>query len=453
QGSMGGAVLDTGRLMRNRDLDLGSNILGSVGVLEGRLEGDSASAAAGYIQIYGLERLARINSNGAFAFQDLPAGRFRLRAVSSLRGLAYAEPPPIALGPGDTVDAVIVPLTRFENEDYSRWAQARNIYLDAAAAGLADSLVDYPLLVRLHAGNFDFGATSGRDIRFADAEGRHLSYEIERWDAAAGKAEIWVKVPVVRGKGGAQRITLYWGNPDAPDFSSGRSVFGAYAGVWHLGRRVLGAGPAEYPDASPTAALGVASRAIPDEESAIGKGAALGGTQLILAPGLDAVRPHNGLALSGWIRTGKVDREGGEMVSSGNNYGLRLDWAGQPYFYMFDDSTYTDGKSGDGRWKTSIANGVDLRDNAWHHVAAVWDGAFMRVYVDGQEKDRTAAPNPPFFPFDKEIWMGRLGQQDITHDFSGLLDEVRISGEAWPKDKVKLDFESQKPGSLFLEFR
>lgn len=450
------AYLETGNVLPAFGLDLNLDTLRSVGSLEGSLQADSGAAGLGYVQIYGLDRVARTDSAGRFVFPDLPAGQYTLRPVSSVRGRAYPEPEPADVGPGDTVRVGVLPVAGFESEDYARWPQSRNIHLNTAATGLLDSLADYPLLVRLHAGNFDFGATSGRDIRFSDEEGRHLAYEVDRWDSAGRRAEIWVKLPVVRGNSRDQFITLYWGNPGAPDFSNGRSVFGAYAGVWHMGRRTLGPGLEEFPGASPTASPGkiAGTVAVSAEEAAIGKGAGFSGNQMILAPGNSAFRPRHQLALSGWIRAPKTDVEGGEMVSFGNNYGLRLNERGEPYFYLFNDSLYSPGSPLPyDRWKLCIVKGLNLRDNAWHHMAAVWDGSFMRVHVDGREKARTTVSNPLVYPMEEDVWMGRLGYKDLNHDYFGILDEVRIAGEAWPEGKVRLDFESQKPGSTFLEFR
>ncbi|MEO2168283.1 MAG: DUF2341 domain-containing protein, partial [bacterium] len=47
---------------------------------------------------------------------------------------------------------------------------------------------------------FDFSQAKprGEDVRFS-ANGKPLAYQIERWDAAGGKAEVWVRIPTIKG--------------------------------------------------------------------------------------------------------------------------------------------------------------------------------------------------------------------------------------------------------------
>jgi hypothetical protein len=56
-------------------------------------------------------------------------------------------------------------------------------------AGAAEA--DFPLLVRLNKGNFDFSQTKpkGADLRFSSAS-QPLVYQIDEWDAASGRASV-----------------------------------------------------------------------------------------------------------------------------------------------------------------------------------------------------------------------------------------------------------------------
>jgi hypothetical protein len=128
-----------------------------------------------------------------------------------------------------------------QSEDYSDWQYSKNIIINTSTSGtyIAGSLVNYPLLLRLDNTNFDFlqTQTNGIDIRFASAEGSHLSFEIERWDFAAQKALVWVKVDHIYGNSSTQYITMYWGNASASYMSDSEAVFDnndGFVGVWHL---------------------------------------------------------------------------------------------------------------------------------------------------------------------------------------------------------------------------
>ena len=100
---------------------------------------------------------------------------------------------------------------------------------------------NFPLLVRLDKDSFDFkqAQADGGDVRFAVA-GKPLAYQIDQWDAAAGTAAIWVRIPVIQGNA-RQKIDMFWGKADAKGESSGKAVFNdsnGYLSVWHMGEAV-----------------------------------------------------------------------------------------------------------------------------------------------------------------------------------------------------------------------
>src|SRR6185295_4113707 len=104
-----------------------------------------------------------------------------------------------------------------EVRDWSAWRHARRLVFNTSAsgAGVADPVKDFPVLVRLDAANFDFSeaGANGADLGFSDPDGATLAFAIERWDAGARKAEIWVKVPQVDGNSVSDHVVMHWGNP------------------------------------------------------------------------------------------------------------------------------------------------------------------------------------------------------------------------------------------------
>ena len=85
---------------------------------------------------------------------------------------------------------------------YGDWKHSGSIYVVTTSAGanLPASAVEknFPLLVRLNKNYFDFSQAKsrGEDIRFS-ANGKPLAYQIERWDAAGGNADVWVRIPTI----------------------------------------------------------------------------------------------------------------------------------------------------------------------------------------------------------------------------------------------------------------
>ena len=126
-------------------------------------------------------------------------------------------------------------------DDYLQWSKSVNCTLNTTSTGanIAGNVTNFPILLRLNAGNFNFAEvqTNGADIRFAKSDGTHLNYQIERCDVSAGFADIWVKVDTVRGNNNSQSIKMFWGKIAAPDSSRPASVFDTaegWRGVWHF---------------------------------------------------------------------------------------------------------------------------------------------------------------------------------------------------------------------------
>src|SRR5579863_4889600 len=78
------------------------------------------------------------------------------------------------------------------------WTYRKPVTLDTTATGvtISDSIGTTPVLIRLHAGNFQFDGArdDGSDIRFvAEDDKTILPYHIEKYDALLGEAFLWVK--------------------------------------------------------------------------------------------------------------------------------------------------------------------------------------------------------------------------------------------------------------------
>jgi len=70
--------------------------------------------------------------------------------------------------------------------------------------------------------------------------------------------------------------------------------------------------------------------------------------------------------------------------------------------------------------------------NKWYHVAGVFDGSKLYIYVNGA---LDAAPvSGEYDPYDIDLWIGRFG----SAYFNGLIDEVRIYNYALTPDEIRL---------------
>ncbi len=80
---------------------------------------------------------------------------------------------------------------------------------------------------------------------------------------------------------------------------------------------------------------------------------------------------------------------------------------------------------------TAVTGGAVSTD--WTHVTATWDGGWIRLYVDGIEVDsRARTGSLPTSSGDLVIG----GQDDGTHNFEGVVDEVRLYDRALSASEV-----------------
>lgn len=74
-------------------------------------------------------------------------------------------------------------------------------------------------------------------LRFTDAAGKRLDFEIETWNFAGRSALIWVRLDSIQGNRDDQTLNIHYGKPDVFCPSRSQAVFDTafkHAGVWHF---------------------------------------------------------------------------------------------------------------------------------------------------------------------------------------------------------------------------
>lgn len=425
----------------------------------GNLQGVAKPAAGlhgpGYVQLYGLDRVVRTDDTGYFFFRDLPSGQIRFRVLSTVPGTSYAAPALAVIAPGATTTAAPLEPITFANEDYAQWPFSRRLYVNTAAVGIVDTIHDFPLLVRLDAATFDFDLSDGKDVRFSAADGRHLPYQLDSWDPSTRTAAFWVKLDTLLGGNSTQYITMHFGRRDAPDFSDGKTVFASFGGVWHFSETMDADGEGAFTDASPANSAGMARVIAADRRGVVGPGAAFRGAHNVVAPvSGPAQRPARALTVSAWVYVQGTGSKGGEFLSMGDNYGLRVVAKGAPHFFVFTDtSVHNPAWNEDNPFNIVEAGAEDIRSD-WHLVTGRYDGATLKIYIDGVERASVACTKDIQYPFRQEFWMGQHANgQNPAYAFTGSLDEMRVSPSARSPAWIRLNYLNQKAGSLLIEFR
>ena len=225
-------------------LRLGALVLRPVGTISGTATAPQAESGAIYVSVYGLERRTALDAGGRFSFSDLPEGEYTFHIAPASAEVGKRDSSGIVVASAASQTLSAIELHTFINEDYAGWSNRRDFIINTASLGAAfnETMTGFPLLLRLDASNFDFTPSRsyqpGGDLRFASFSGKHISYEIERWDPVTEHAEVWVKVDTIHAHDSAQGFSVYCGNPSATSWSDGAKVFDTadgFSAVWHFG--------------------------------------------------------------------------------------------------------------------------------------------------------------------------------------------------------------------------
>jgi hypothetical protein len=416
---------------------------------------DSIDAVSGYCYIPGTSLFVTLETKTNFVFIDsVPVGIIPSILYGSLNSsTATIIRYNIVVDAGDTA-TVYNPA----------WKYSRKIVLNTSAsgAGVSVDIANYPVLIRLTANNFDFSQvqSGGADIRFTKQDNSFLFYEIERWDAGAQKAEIWVKVDTVRGDNSNQFVSLYWGNASAATQSNAAAVFdtaSCYQGVWHLGDAagdpIHDATANHYNGGSPdTARPSIA-------DGVIGTCRRFNGVaDCIKMPNTAEGKlnfPEEGFyTVSAWVFVDTFGAKPQLIISKG--YEQYYLWAssypnGLPHwgFYEFNETT---------NWESSSSPATDGR---WALLAGVRQGKNQFLYCNGVLVDSVKAASTWGISRDSlnDLSIGGFleGIYDPAYEgycfLKGSIDEVRIIGAAQSPDWLLLCFMNQRPDDKLVNFK
>ncbi|MCM2286021.1 MAG: DUF2341 domain-containing protein [Desulfobacula sp.] len=325
------------------------------------------------------------------------------------------------------------------NED---WQYRKKITLDTTPAGadIPENLVQFPVLVRLHSGNFDFtrAGENGEDIRFVAGDDLTLlKYHIEVFDGVDEIALVWVNLPVVKAASNQEGIWLYYGNAKAATAGDAKTGFDAFdQGVFHFSEieglpqdsTAYGAHGAKF-----SGGLGLAG--------IMGNGAGFYGAGSILEiPEHPSFNFTSGLTFSAWVKISEPQNNAVLFSRAVDGMGLFITIRGTRVFVSGND----------GKQPFESPQGLDLPLEGWHHLAVTMaQVGRVTLYLDGVESKWVDTK------FDLSVLKGSLlvgGEADGSRAFTGELDELRIAGTKRSGAWVRANFVSQGPDAGFLAF-
>jgi len=327
-------------------------------------------------------------------------------------------------------------------------------------AGGRGNLANFPFLVsmtdnalRSTANGGNVAHANGYDIMFTDGT-INLDFEIEHFDGTSGTLLAWVRIPLLQP--GVNTIYLNYGDPQVtlPTETRGAVFDSDHVGVWHLGEVGTGA-PHEFRDSSPYRNHGrggegdplfVPSRVTGPLGFGYGQHFDNADTKYDLIDfGDDASFDITGnqITLEAWIKhniTTPFSPNRGVLNHTGATEGYRLIFMNQAAVPPGIDFQLP-GTTHSLRTASGISAGV------WHHIVATYDGAAMRVFVDGVNSG-PLAKTTNILPAlgQQDFWVGHGDQpkgMPWSFEWDGDIDEVRISNVARSAAWVATEYDNQ----------
>lgn len=289
------------------------------------------------------------------------------------------------------------------------WSYRKPVSVDTTpnGANIAEPLGRVPVLVRLHAGNFQFDGVQekGADLRFVAADDKTpLSAQVEQFDPLLGMALVWVDVPAVAG-GAKQDLWMYYGNAKAAPASGGGSPFDAdYTAVYHFDG-TSGSAPTDA-----TAYHNNTQGGVSIGEGLIGQAAKLDGKGSIALPASESLKvgPGGAMTIGAWIRA-EANANAALFVLRDVGSALIVGLAnGIPYVRL-------------GQQQATAQDAIGSQQ--WTHVVVTAGNGEIALVVNGKEVARLAAQLPALTG---AITVGA----DSAGELPGLvgdIDELRVS--------------------------
>ena len=314
----------------------------------------------------------------------------------------------------------------------NKWKMRRSLDLNTTAQGanIQEAVANIPVLLRLHAGNFDFkkAKPDGGDIRFVAADDvTSLKYVIDTYDVINEIALIWVKVPEIKTNAADGRIFIYYGNEKAVDSQDGIGVFSnGQALVYHLSETQ--GNPQDATNNKNHASRFSGGQSLP---SVVGNGISLfGGKDNIVVPSSPTLNLADGFTFSAWVKLNQQAADGYLFAQTEQEKGIIVGINGEKTYarIMNDTVVQTEGDA-------------KLTLGEWHHMAVTAKpGGKLSLFIGGQEVAST--PLPDKLPALKTDLLFGSAQAE-GHQLVADLDEIEVSNLARSPAWIKTLFASQ----------
>ena len=310
-------------------------------------------------------------------------------------------------------------------------------------AGRTGPLTNFPALVifsnNVGGSGFSFSNTpflspNGYDLRFQDATGSNLNYEIETWNTNRASF-VWVQVPTLS-PDGSSYIMATWGDVAAssqlPCTTNGSTWDAPFHGVWHMAQT-------NALDSTTNGNNGVAATNLNATGLVDGCQQFNGNAQINCGHGA-SLNVTTNLSVSAWIKSNENDLWG-VFVGKGSDSDYELEFPGSTTQVRMRINNITQG---------GAAPQGAITPNVWTYVAGTYNGQTAILYLNGVLAASNALTTT-WAPSSKDLILGHRADK-ATYYYNGLLDEVRVDSVPRSADWVWAAHRTVASNAVFASY-
>ena len=337
--------------------------------------------------------------------------------------------------------ASIVPIASADGWNYRRAINITNS---------GDTLTNYQILVTLNISNFNYSKANadGSDLRFTNyANSIRYNYWIAEWNSS-GESLIWVNVSFV--PAGDSKMYVWYGNLEASsesyfdntmqklqidsntvalwhfDEGSGTIVYDEtannndgtiYGATWQSqdGGQWDNRSDVKFSSGSAMQFDGVDYVEVPDSNSLDIE------TQSTFEVWLKPNKIGSGMILNKWV-DGKEDKQ---LIINGSGY---------VYYYLYNIFEQ----------KYFCSNTALTAVGQWYHIAATYDGASAKIYINGV-LDNSRLASGDVSDSTGNLHIGYIFRHGVDcKPIDGTIDEIAIYNRALSSEEIKAHYERRK---------
>ena len=148
-----------------------------------------------------------------------------------------------------------------------------------------------------------------------------------------------------------------------------------------------------------------------------------GSSAYVQVPNSSSLNISGAITVEAWVKVNSIgvyqdiiSRESYGQAGTGGGYGLTVTNLGKARIDLYHSpTTYT-----------PVIGNTTMSTGQWHHIAGVWDGVYLKVYLNGNLDGTVTTGNGP----GSGTSSVKIGRNSGGAYFNGLVDEVRVSNTA-----------------------